>query len=109
MLMKDSPTTLNLCEPQRGHGRLTFFAVNAATICCWRDWSIYLFPNFERVATPNDPKLSDRGARRGLCAGEGGWGRRRWEAQAVTCGAVRCSAWLGVAVVVIETFEEEGL
>ena len=92
MLMKDSPTTLNLCEPQRGHGRLTFFAVNAATICCWRDWSIYLFPNFERVATPNDPKLSDRGARRGGCTVAE---RRRPEAAAVTCGAVRCSAWLG--------------
>ena len=43
--------------------------------------------------TPNDPKLSDRGARRGTCVvGE----RRRPEAGAVTCGAVRCSAWLGV-------------
>ena len=28
------------------------------------------------IATPNDPKLSDRGARRGLCAGEGGEGAK---------------------------------
>ena len=26
--------------------------------------------------SPNDPKLSDRGARRGLCAGEGGEGAK---------------------------------
>ena len=48
---------------------------------------------------PNDPKLSDRGARRGTCAvGE----RRRPEAGAVTCGAVRCSAWLGVRRIVLD-------
>ena len=40
--------------------------------------------------TPNDPKLRDRGARRGSCA-EGLRG-----AGAVTCGAVLCSAWLCV-------------
>ena len=46
-----------------------------------------------RVATPNDPKLSDGGGWRDGCAvGE----RRRQEAASVTAGAVRCSAWLGV-------------
>ena len=44
-----------------------------------------------RVATPNDPKLSDCGGRRGSCAA----GLRG--AGAVTPGAVRCSAWLGVS------------
>ena len=40
---------------------------------------------------PNDPKLSDCGARRAGCmVGE----RRRPEAASVTRGAVRCSAWL---------------
>ena len=52
----------------------------------------------ESVKPPNDPKLSDGGGWRSPCAGAGGWGRRRWEAWAVTAGAVRCSAWLGVAV-----------
>jgi hypothetical protein len=47
-----------------------------------------------REASPNDPKLRDRGARRGPCmVGE----RRRPEAGAVTAGAVLCSAWFGVA------------
>ena len=42
--------------------------------------------------TPNDPKLSDCGARRAGCV----VGERRWpEAASVTRGAVRCSAWLG--------------
>ena len=50
-----------------------------------------------RVATPNDPKLSDGGGWRGGCAGEGGG------AAAVTAGAVRCSAWLGVADFFIES------
>ena len=42
-----------------------------------------------RVASPNDPKLSDGGGWRDGCAGEGGG------AASVTAGAVRCSAWLG--------------
>ena len=46
--------------------------------------------------SPNDPKLSDRGARRGTCMVGG---KAAVEAGAVTCGAVRCSAWLGVAVI----------
>ena len=45
--------------------------------------------NTTRVATPNDPKLSDGGGWRDGCAGEGGG------AASVTAGAVRCSAWLG--------------
>jgi len=46
----------------------------------------------ERVAAPNDPKLSDGGGWRAGCAvGE----RRRPEAASVTAGAVRCSAWFG--------------
>ena len=32
-----------------------------------------------RAESPNDPKLSDRGARRGLCAGEGGRGAKAEE------------------------------
>jgi len=46
--------------------------------------------------SPNDPKLSDSGVRRGTCA-EGG--KAAVEAGAVTCGAVRCSAWLGVSFI----------
>ena len=46
---------------------------------------------------PNDPKLSDgRGWRDRCVAGE----RRRPEAAGVTAAPVRCSAWLGVAVIV---------
>ena len=45
-----------------------------------------------RVATPNDPKLSDRGVRRGTCTVGG---KAAVEAGDVTHGAVRCSAWLG--------------
>ena len=41
---------------------------------------------------PNDPKLSDRGVRRGTCMVGG---KAAAEAGAVTHGAVRCSAWLG--------------
>ncbi len=44
----------------------------------------------------NDPKLSDCPARRDGCVGEGGG------AAGVTRGAVRSSAWLGVAVEVSE-------
>ena len=40
----------------------------------------------------NDPKLSDRGVRRGTCTVGG---KAAVEAGAVTHGAVRCSAWLG--------------
>ena len=46
--------------------------------------------------TPNDPKLSDGGGWRDGCVGEGGG------AASVTAGAVRCSAWLGVAAVVMD-------
>ena len=67
--------------------------------------------NTTRVATPNDPKLSDCGARRGSC--EGGAQKEATDveqrpartrrlrtgiAATVTRAAVRCSAWLGVAV-----------
>ena len=48
------------------------------------------------VETPNDLKLSDRGARRGGCMVAVRW---RPEAAAVTCGAVRCSAWLGASFI----------
>jgi len=48
--------------------------------------------------TPNDPKLSDSGVRRGTCMVGG---KAAVEAGAVTHGAVRCSAWLGVAVIVL--------
>ena len=49
-----------------------------------------------REATANDPKLSDRGVRRGTCTVGG---KAAVEAGAVTHGVVRCSAWLGVAVI----------
>ena len=67
-----------------------------------------------RVMRPNDPKLSDGGAWRGSC--EGGAQKeatdvgqshdrtRRVQARTaatVTRGAVRCSAWLGVADVLL--------
>ncbi|MEO6754368.1 MAG: hypothetical protein ABIP85_21545, partial [Chthoniobacteraceae bacterium] len=39
----------------------------------------------------NDPKLSDRGGRRGTCVVGG---KAAVEAGAVTHGAVRCSAWM---------------
>ena len=42
---------------------------------------------------PNDPKLSDGGGWRGPCMAGG---KAAAEARAVTAGAVRCSAWLGV-------------
>ena len=44
------------------------------------------------AVTPNDPKLSDSGVRRGTCMVGG---KAAAEAGAVTHGAVRCSAWLG--------------
>jgi len=53
----------------------------------------------ETVATPNDPKLSDGGGWRGPCMAGG---KAAAEARAVTAGAVRCSAWLGVPSVVID-------
>ena len=46
--------------------------------------------------TPNDPKLSDGGGWRGPCMAGG---KAAAEARAVTAVAVRCSAWLGVAVI----------
>ncbi len=48
-----------------------------------------------RAPRPIDPKLSDGGGWRDGCAGEGGG------AASVTAGAVRCSAGLGIAAVVI--------
>ena len=48
--------------------------------------------NKKRVVTPNDPKLSDCGGRRGTCMVGG---KAAAEAGAVTHGAVRCSAWFG--------------
>ena len=50
----------------------------------------------KRERSPNDHKLSDRGVRRGTCM-VGGKGAA--EAGAVTHGAVRCSAWLGLGVI----------
>ena len=51
------------------------------------------------LLTPNDPKLSDCGARRAGCgkAAGAGWAQAAgWRAAAsVTRGAVRCSAWFG--------------
>ena len=52
--------------------------------------------NMRRGEKPNDPKLSDRGVRRGTCVVGG---KAAAEAGAVTHVAIRCSAWLGVAVI----------
>ena len=52
------------------------------------DWS------YQMARQSNDPKLSDSGGRRGTCMVGG---KAAVEAGAVTHGAVRCSAWLGVA------------
>ena len=58
------------------------------------------------VATPNDPKLSDGGGWRAGCGvGE----RRRQEAAGVTAARVRCSAWLGVAVIWLKRLRKRGL
>ena len=46
--------------------------------------------------SPNDPKLSDGGGWRAGCMVGG---KAAAEAASVTAGAVRCSAWLGVAVI----------
>ena len=56
----------------------------------------------EGEETPNDPKLSDSGVRRGTCA-EGG--KAAVEAGAVKHGAVRCSAWLGDVGAVMDDAE----
>lgn len=45
-----------------------------------------------RSRKENDPKLCDRGVRRGTCMVGG---KAAVEAGAVTRGAVRCSAWFG--------------
>ena len=47
-----------------------------------------------RSESPNDPKLSDGGGWRAGCMVGG---KAAAEAASVTAGAVRCSAWLGVA------------
>lgn len=52
----------------------------------------------ERENTPNDLKLSDCGAGRGCC-GKAVGVAAVVGAAAVTCVAVRWSAWLGVAVI----------
>ena len=54
--------------------------------------------------SPNDPKLSDRGVRRGTCMVGG---KVAAEAGAVTHGAVRCSAWLGDSLATVEDNERE--
>ena len=46
--------------------------------------------------TPNDPKLSDRGVRRGTCMAGG---KAAAEAATVTHGAVLWSAWLGLLLI----------
>jgi len=48
-------------------------------------------PTLDKHNHINDPKLSDRGVRRGTCTVGG---KAAAEAGAVTHGAVRCSAWL---------------
>ena len=63
----------------------------------------------KREKSPNDPKLSDCGARRAGCgkAAGAGWAQAAgWSAAAsVTRGAVRCSAWFGDSGRFMEAFE----
>ena len=82
---------------QKPHGRLAWHLGIEAGACI--DLSVMPLGHSGDVATPNDPKLSHGGGWRGLCR----WAERWWRsaAQAVTAGAVGCSAWLGVAVEVI--------
>jgi len=58
----------------------------------------------ETRTTPNDPKLSDCGGRRGSCMAGG---KAAVEAATVTPGAVRCSAWLGHLVTVLPKLKVE--
>ena len=59
-------------------------------------WNAWFVDFRESAESPNDPKLSDgRGWRDRCVAGE----RWRQEAAGVTAAPVRCSAWLGVAVI----------
>ena len=54
----------------------------------------------KREMSPNDPKLSDCGARRAGCGKvDGGERSEAAGAASVTRGAVRCSAWLGASVI----------
>ena len=53
--------------------------------------------------SPNDPKLSDGGGWRAGCMVGG---KAAAEAASVTAGAVRCSAWLGVAGFGVEVIPE---
>ena len=57
-----------------------------------RDWR-------KRAHASNDPKLSDGGGCRGPCMAGG---KAAAEARALAAVAVRCSAWLAVAVIVME-------
>ena len=61
-------------------------------VACGYVFHKWVFKWGERVATPNDLKLSDGGGWRGPCMAGG---KAAAEARAVTAGAVRCSAWLG--------------
>ena len=68
--------------------------------CCWIKWRQLVWgevshPITERVwKSPNENKISDGGGWRGPCMADG---KAAAEARAVTAGAVRCSAWLGVS------------
>ena len=55
------------------------------------EWSIFIVVFGKDEEAPNDRKLSDSGVRRAGCCG------RSAGAASVTHGAVRWSAWLGVA------------
>ena len=63
----------------------------------WATWGNEAM-NHVTLVPHNDPKLSDGRGWRDRCAAGA---RRRQEAAGVTAAPVRCSAWLGVAVVVI--------
>ena len=56
-----------------------------------------------RSESPNDPKLSDCGGRRGSCMVGG---KAAVEAATVTPGAVRCSAWLGARLDLVKAWEK---
>ena len=87
---------LTVGEDNRAIGRSLDTAMKLAELRRNVGWLFMGFVHGMRVATPNDPKLSDSGVRRGTCTVGG---KAAVVAGAVTHGAVRCSAWLGVAVI----------
>ena len=92
-----------MAAPITPHVPMMAMIIGSLTVLGW-SWKQMICSSDQsaRVKGPNDPKLSDCGARRAGCgkAAGAGWAQAAgwWAAASVTRGAVRCSAWLGVAV-----------